>query len=1110
MDFYATLDQAVELLRSRGRVSYRALKEQLGVDDERVDALRAELLYSHADEVREDGRGLVWAPSDLSPADAERRQLTVLFCDLVDSTSLSGQLDPEEFREVMRAYYDTCGKVIARFDGYIAQYLGDGLLVFFGYPRAHEDDAQRAVRAGLGIVEAVGQLNNVVREGHGVSLAVRLGCHTGLVVVGEVVGDGRHEMMAAGDTPNIAARLQEMADINTLVVGPLTHQLLGGFFNCRSLGTPPLKGVATPLEVYEVLAESTARSRLEAIGTTGLTPLVGRATEVRLLEDRWADVVSGRGQVLLVNGEAGIGKSRLVLGLTEHAAEHHAWLTPLRGSPYHEDTALHPFIDLLTRTVLRAEGPDSTADTIRKLEGFLVQSGLSLDDEMPHFCSLLSVPLPAEYAPSELGPDQQKRRTMQALLAVLLHRAAQQPVLFVVEDLHWVDPTTLELLGLVVEQVHNAPILALFTSRPEFRSPWTENSNVTELDLTRLVPDEAAELARRVARGKELPDKIVEEVVAKTDGVPLFVEELTKMLLESGLLEERAGRYELAGPLPPLAIPNTLHDSLMARLDRLSAVKALAQLGAAIGREFTYALIRAVSSWDEDDLRQGLDQLVAAEFLYEQGTPGQATFRFKHALIQDAAYQSLLKSTRQHHHQRIANTLESDFPELVATQPEVLAHHYTQAGLSAQAVPFWLAAGQRALQRHANREAANHATKGLELLRALPETPGLAAHELSLQLVLGPALSYVNGPQSVEHVYVRARELARQVGSAPELFPALSGLAYAQIVLGHMHEARALSEEMLELAQRQEDPLALAAGHWMLAYTAWWQGDFIGVRSHSRQCLALYDLELHRAGFAAYNQNPAIVCGYLDALNNWVMGYPTQAVHAMERTLAHAYELGRPNSIGISLLFAAQLAQLRREPEPARARAEEALSLAAEHDLPAVGLWCLLPRGWAIAEMGDVPGGIVDIREAMDRRRAFGMGAVWPWFLALLADAYRSLGQIDEGLAALEEAQQWVQRNDERLYAAEVYRLEGELVLRQEDPDPAEAEECFEQALTTARDQQAKSWELRAALSMARMWVEGGRLEEARDLLSPVYHWFTEGFDTADLKDAKALLEQLS
>jgi predicted ATPase len=325
-----------------------------------------------------------------------------------------------------------------------------------------------------------------------------------------------------------------------------------------------------------------------------------------------------------------------------------------------------------------------------------------------------------------------------------------------------------------------------------------------------------------------------------------------------------------------------------------------------------------------------------------------------------------------------------------------------------------------------------------------------------------------------------------------------------------MHEAGALSEEMLELAQRQEDPLALAAGHWMLAYTAWWQGDFIGVRSHSRQCLALYDPELHRAGFAAYNQNPAIVCGYLDALNNWVMGYPTQAVHAMERTLAHAYELGRPNSIGISLLFAAQLAQLRREPEPARARAEEALSLAAEHDLPAVGLWCLLPRGWAIAEMGDVPGGIADIREAMDRRRAFGMGAVWPWFLALLADAYRSLGQIDEGLAALEEAQQWVQRNDERLYAAEVYRLEGELVLRQEDPDPAEAEECFEQALTTARDQQAKSWELRAALSMARMWVEGGRLEEARDLLSPVYHWFTEGFDTADLKDAKALLEQLS
>lgn len=1110
MDFYATLDQAVELLRSRGRVSFRALKEQLCVDDERLDAILAELRYSHADHVREDGLGLVWTPSDPHPADAERRQLTVLFCDLVDSTPLSSQLDPEEFREVMRAYYATCGKVIARFDGYIAQYLGDGLVVFFGYPRAHEDDAQRAVRAGLGIVEAVGQLNAVLTERHGVSLAVRLGCHTGLVVVGEVVGDARHEMMAAGDTPNIAARLQGMAETNALVVGALTYQLLDGLFKCRSLGTPRLKGVATPLEVYQVLAESTARSRLEAIGTTGLTPLVGRATEVRVLEDRWAEVVSGRGHAVLINGEAGIGKSRLVLGLTEHAAEHHAWLTPLHGSPYHRDTALHPFIDLLKRTVLRSEGPDSTADAIRKLEGFLVQSGLPLDDEMPFFCALLSIPLPAEYAPSELGPDQQKQRTMNALLAVLRHRAAQQPVLFVVEDLHWVDPTTLELLGLLVEQVHTAPIFALFTCRPEFPSPWTENPNVTSLDVNRLVPEEAAELVRRMARGKPLPDTIVEEVVAKTDGVPLFVEELTKTLLESGLLDETADRYELTGPLPPLAIPTTLHDSLMARLDRLSATKVLAQLGAAIGREFTYALIRAVSPWDEDVLRDGLDQLVAAEFLYQRGTPLQPTYRFKHALIQDAAYQSLLKSTRQHHHQRIANTMKSAFPELVATQPELVAHHYTQAGLSAQAVPYWHAAAQRAWQSYANVEATNHANRGLELLDTIPESPERAKQELALQLVLGAAMTFVTGPHSVEHIYNRARELARQVGSTPELFPALAGEAYAKIVRGNMRDARALAEEFLELAEPLRDPLSLSAGHWVLAYTAWWQGDVIDVRDHSRQCLALYNPEHHRAGIAAYNNNPGIVCGYLDALASWVLGYPTEAVRAMDRTVAQARELGHPNSVGVSLLFSAQLSQLRREPGPARARAEEALAVSTEHGLHVLALWCLLPRGWAVAQEGDVARGIADIREAMDRRRAFGLGAVWPWFLALLADAYGSLGQIDEGLGALEEAQEWVQRNDERLYAAEVCRIKGELLLRREGTDRALAEQCFEQALAMARNQKAKSWELRAATSLARMWMGRGRSDEARALLSRVYGWFTEGFETADLKDAKALLDQLA
>ena len=1105
MDFYSVVDQAAELLHSRGRVSYRALKEHFDLDDERLDAVRVELLYAHAGTVSEDGHGLVWATEH----HGERRQLTMFFCDLVGSTTLASRFDPEEWREIIGAYYDACRKVIARFDGHIAQYLGDGLLVYFGYPRAHEDGAQRAVRAGLGIIEAVEQLNTALSEKHGVSLAVRLGCHTGLVVVGDEVAGTGHDDIVLGDTPNIAARLQGVAEPNTLVISALTHQLLLGLFAYESLGTPPLKGVSAPLEVYRVLYESTARTRLEALASTGLTPLVGRDTELQVLEKIWDRVVDGHGQAVVVTGEPGIGKSRLVKELTEHASAQQAWFTHCQCSPYYQHTAFYPLIDLLQRIVLRLGPEDSPSDKLAKLEGFLVETGLPLDETAPLFCSLLSIPFGADYESLSLPAEQQKQHTLRALLEIPSRRAEKQPVMLIVEDLHWIDPTTLEFLTLLLERIQNAPILAVFTCRPEFDPPWGQRPNITRLDLNRLSTDTAGELTHQVAQGKTLPAEVMAEVVSKTDGVPLFIEELTKMLLESGLLEERHDHYALTGPLPPLAIPNTLQDSLMARLDRLAPVKGLAQLGATLGREFSYRLLQAVSPWDDDTLQRGLEQLVAAEFFYQQGAPPQATYRFKHALIQDAAYQSLLKSTRQQHHERIADTLESRFPEIVETRPELLAHHYTDAGLAAQAIPYWQRAGRRALQRAANREAASHAARGLELLSTLPETPELTLLELSLQLTLGGASGFLAGPQSVEHVYARACELARLVGSTLELFPALSGLAHSEMVLGHMHEARALSEEFLELARRQDDPLILAVGHSMLAYTAWWQGDFIDVRNHSRQSLALYNAQQHGAGGVPYDQDHGIVSGYLTALSNWMLGYPTQAVQAMEKTLAHARELDNPNSVGISLLFLAQLSQLRREPEPATTRAEEGLAVAAEHGLPALELWCLLPRGWAAACRGDVRAGIADIRESMDRRRSVGMGAVWPWYFALLAEAQGLAGQVDDGLSSLEEALGWVERNDERLYEAEVHRLKGELLLTRDTPEAPQAERCFQQALTVSRKQHAKSWELRAAMSMARMWLQQNRIEEARALLCPIYEWFTEGFDTADLMDAKALLKQL-
>jgi predicted ATPase len=628
--------------------------------------------------------------------------------------------------------------------------------------------------------------------------------------------------LALGETPNLAARLQGIAAPNTVVISAATLQLLGGFFACQSLGTWLLRGLPQPLEVYQVLHESMARSRLEAAGSTSLTPLVGREQEVTLLRERWAQVKDGLGQVVLLSGEAGIGKSRLVQVLKEHvAAEPQAWLTPCQCSPYYQNTALYPMIDLLERVALRFEREESPPQKRSKLEGFLVQYGLPLAEAVPLFASLLSLPLPANYAPLTMSPAQQKQQTLQALLTILLRIAAQQPVLFVMEDLHWVDPSTLEFLSLLVDQGPTAHILALLTFRPDFSPPWTGRAHLTQVTLNRLPRRQAAEMTNQVVHGKALPTEVLEQVVAKTDGVPLFVEELTKMVLESGLLQEREERYELTGPLPPLAIPATLHDSLMARLDRLATVKALAQLGATLGREFSYELLQAVSPWDEGALQRGLHQLVEAEFLYQQGLPPQATYRFKHALIQDTAYQSLLRSTRQRHHQHIAQVLEELFPETVEAQPELLAHHYTEAGLSAPAIPYWLKAGQRASARSAHVEAITHLTRGIELLETLPATPQHSQHELPLHIALGASLIATKGyaAPEVEQTYARARQLCQHLEDPYQLYPVLRGLWSYYLVHAEYHTAHALGEQLLTLAQQTQDSAMLLAAHRALGST---------------------------------------------------------------------------------------------------------------------------------------------------------------------------------------------------------------------------------------------------------------------------------------------------
>jgi TOMM system kinase/cyclase fusion protein len=1151
MDFYAVLDQVLSLLRQRGRVTYRALKLQFKLDDESLEVLKDELIKAQRVAADENNEVLVWTggdggipaptlspsgpsgrpvdlPADVTPRpvephvpDAERRQLTVLFCDLVDSTALASQLDPEEWREVVRAYQETCAKVVQRYEGHIAQYLGDGLLVYFGYPQAHEDDAQRAVRSGLGIVEAMAQLNTRLERERGVHLAVRLRIHTGLVVVGEVGGGARQEQLALGETPNIAARLQGLAAPNTVVISAATLPLLGGFFACRSLGTQLLKGFAQPIEVHQVQYESMARSRLEAAGSTGLTPLVGREQEVGLLQERWAQVKDGLGQVVLLTGEAGIGKSRLVQVLKEQVAtEPQAWLTPCQCSPYYQNTALYPMIDLLERVALRFEREEFPEQKLRKLEGFVVQYGLPLAEAVPLFAALLSLPLPANYAPLPLSPEQKKQKTLHAFVTILLRIAAQQPVLLVIEDLHWVDPTTPELLTLLVDQGPTARILALFTCRPDFSPPWTGRSHLTQVTLNRLPRRQAAELTSRAAQGKALPPEVVAQVVARTDGVPLFVEELTKMVLESGLLQEHDERYELTGPLPPLAIPATLHDSLMARLDRLAAVKAMAQLGATLGREFSYELLQAVSPWDEGTLRQGLHQLVAAEFLYQRGPPPLATYVFKHALIQDAAYQSLLKSTRQQYHQRIAQVLEARFPDLCETQPELLAHHYTEAGLSQQAVGYWQRAGQRAIERSANVEAIGHLTRGLDVLKTLPESPTHAQQELVLQTTLGSALMATKGyaaPQVLD-AYARARELCQQVGETAQLFQVLRGLWYFYLLRLELQTARELGEQLLTRAQHIGDPGLLLEAHYALGNSLNYLGEFAAAQAHFAQGMALYDPQRHRAHTFHYGQDPGVACRAYAAWTLWFLGYPDQARQQSHEALTLARELAHPFSLGFALFFAAWLHQLHREGHLTYERAETVIALGAEQGF---ALWVAggtVLRGWALAEGSSAPAGgqryveegIAQMQQGLDAWRATGAQVARPYFLALLAEAYGKVEQVEEGLTLAAKGLGAAHDKEERRWDAELYRLKGELLLARPVEQDTEAETCFHQALAIARRQQAKSWELRAAMSLSRLWQQQGKQAQAYDLLAPIYSWFTEGFATADLQEAKALLDEWS
>jgi class 3 adenylate cyclase/predicted ATPase len=1133
MDFFTVVDQVIELLRSRGRVSYRALKRQFALDDAYLDDLKAELIEVQQLAVDQDGTMLVWTgdrgalqePSQPHIVDAqqpqrraesrapeaERRQLTVLFCDLVDSTVLASQLDPEEWREVVQAYQVTSAQVIARYEGHIAQYLGDGLLVYFGYPLAHEDDAQRAVRAGLGMVEALGQLNTRLERERGVHLAVRIGIHTGLVVVGEMGRGSRQEHLALGDTPNVAARLQGLAAADTVVISATTHRLVQGYFTAADLGPQTLKGVAAPVPVYHILGASAAQSRLEVAAPTGLTPLVGRESEVALLLERWAQSQAGQGQVVLLSGEAGIGKSRLVEVLRERVLSQGATRLVFRCSPYHQQSALFPVIEHVQR-FLHWDSTDAPEARLEALEQALRTSRLPLEEVTPLLAALLSLPHPTHYPPLNLTPQRQRQQTHDALVAWLLAEAEQQPVLAVWEDLHWADPSTLELLGLVLEQVPTARMLALLTCRPEFLPSWPSRSHLTQITLTRLGRPQVHAMITSLTGGKVLPAAVVEQIVAKTDGVPLFVEELVKMILESGLVREEGDYYVLTGPLPPLAIPSTLHDSLMARLDRLATVKEVAQLGATLGRTFAFELLQAVSPLDETTLQQSLRQLVQAELVFQRGAPPQATYMFKHALIQDAAYQSLLRSTRQQFHQRIAQVLETRFPAIVKTQPELVAQHYTEAGLAEQAVRYWQRAGQQASDRSAYLEAISHVTTGIELLKTLPETPERAQHAVTLYIALGAALQVTKGHTApeVEHAYTQAGALCQQMGETPALVPVLLGLWRFYVVRAQLHTARELGETLLRLAQRTDNPTLAVLAHYVLGMTWCCLGVLPTAHWHLEEAIARYTPDQHRTPEFRMGFDPGVGCRSFAAQTLWLLGYPAQALAHLHEALALAQELSHPFSLAWAECCAAYIYQFLRDMSAVHAQAEAAVALSTDQGFP---LWVALGtifRGWALAMQGHGEVGLAQIRQGIGSWRALGAALFIPCFCTVLADVCDHLGHTADGLQALAEAYTLVEQQEERWWEAEIYRLRGVLLLRQPGTPPEEVEAWLQRALEVARRQEAKSLELRAAMSLSRLWQQQGKRAEAHELLAPIYGWFTEGFDTADLQEAKALLEELS
>lgn len=1046
-------------------------------------------------------RGIAGIQDGTSSTASERRHLTSLFCDLVSSTEIASRLDPEEWHDIAAHYQRAAASAVTRLGGYVAKYLGDGLVVHFGYPKAHGDDAEQAVRAGLEIVEAVAALNDDLAEKYGVTLSVRVGIHSGSVVVGH--GGGK-EADVFGDTPNIASRVQAAATPDSVFITAAVHRLVSGLFIVEDRGAQALKGIGHPVQLYCVIQASAVRRRTR--GTHTLTRFVGRQGEMGVLLSRWGRVREGQGQLALVVGEPGIGKSRLVEEFRARIKDDaHLWVE-CAGERFSAATPFRAVIQILDQG-LGWRGDESQEVRVNQLERSLQLAGMKLAGAVPLIAEMLNLTIPQKYLPLTLAPDQKRKRLLAALAGWVFGAARVQPLVMAIEDLHWLDPSTLELMQMLVEQSATVPLLLLCTARPEFRAPWPMRAHHVQITLGRLNDSQTREMIAGVAARSALTKEVMDAVVRRTDGVPLFAEELARLVLDG------------VGRAFAREIPATLRDSLAARLDRLGNAKEVAQLAAVIGREFSYDLIRAVSPLPENEIRSALEKLADAELIYSRGIPPEAaTYHFKHALIQDAAYESLLKSIRHHYHGQIARVLKEQSAKIGGVPPELLAHHYTEGRLFEDAVPCWLQAGQKAAHDSANAEALVHLRRGLELFSILPERPESAQQELVFQAALGPVLIALRGwsAAETEAAYKRAVELCQQIGNAPQLFQALYGECAVYAVRPQLHEMYELAERFLSLAQQRQQADAIVEGNFLVGYALFFMADLPGALKHLHCAIELYGTKPRRDLAEQYGHDPGMSCRFFASCTLWLLGHSEQARKMALECISLAKSVAHSFSLAYAHATAALAFQLQRDICSVREQAEAGMVISREQGIAHFLGFSEAMWGWVLTEEGQTEIGIEHLCQGAAAWRSQGSELLQPYWLALLAEAYGKTRQVNRALAAVAEALNIVNQTGETFYQAELYRLQGELTLQQANSQAqianvnSDAEASFRKAIEIAKRQQSKWLELRAATNLARQLQTRGDRTAARDLLAPIHSWFTEGFDTYDLKDAKALLDELA